>query len=516
MRLASLPGAIGSFEQRLDHFDTSSTATFPQRYVVNTTFCEGPGPWNCDTNSGIVLYISGEAPMSARRVAAHPLIDLAARTHSLLATLEHRFYGGSVPLDLTTANLSRFLTTDQALADLAGFVDFLRKGNSSRSVIVVGGSYAGTLASYFRQTYPNHANFSWASSPPLHLKLDFTEYDAHCAEVLRNQTDYPRCYENARGLVRYFDDAIANETAFRAARARMGLNRSTDPISLVSIVADQLAGMIQYRSNDGGRALAEFCRNQSGAQPDVESFFEWFRSDNADPDAGDALLLTDAGRAAPAADARAWTWQTCNEYGWFQTASGQLRSRWVNLSYYERICRVLFDDTGAPDQAALARRFGDLRPTATNIVYVNGAIDPWSTLSVPSEGEAPAYNWYSIRIHGGSHCAELGSQTDAPEVVAARERVLETIQGLVNRSTECIVRCAPSQHGHCELGSCMCDTMWGGEWCEDRLVAVIVFQLFAAALVVLPAVMMVVIGCSAWFLFQTEATDGGNVPAIGI
>lgn len=58
--------------------------------------------------------------------------------------------------NITTENL-RFLTVDQALADTAHFVDFVKgefPGAADAPVIVVGGHYSASLAVWFRQAYP--------------------------------------------------------------------------------------------------------------------------------------------------------------------------------------------------------------------------------------------------------------------------------------------------------------------------------------------------------------------------
>jgi serine protease 16 len=505
MRLPNLPGNVSTFDQTLDHFNAKSNATFPQRYVLNDVFCTPL----CETSSPIILYISGEATMNETRTPPIPIITLSNRTNSRLASLEHRFYGESTPCNLTTENLARFLTTPQALADLAAFVTFLKSGNSSRPVIIAGGSYAGTLSSYFRQTYPHLANFSWASSPPLYLTLNFTAYDAHCADELTVQS--PVCYNNSRDLMQYFHDAVSDPSEYANVRAHLGLNLSTDPISMLEMVADQLAGMIQYRSRDGGETLRLYCANQSGFSYNLTNFYAWFAGDNPSPDDDDSLLLTDTRPGSPLADARAWTWQTCNEYGWFQTASGRLRSPYLNLSYWERVCGTIFG-VRLPRQDDLKRRFGDRAPVASNTVFVNGEVDPWSTLSLETAFDDPTLNVLSVRISGGSHCSELSpSGYDPQEILDAREAVLGRLVDLLKNATECIETCTAAT-GHCELGRCVCSPMWNGPRCDQRQIDAIIFQVSAAALVVLPAVMMIIIGCAAWFLFQKEVTE----PDIGV
>lgn len=59
-----------------------------------------------------------------------------------------------------TSNESlRFLSTEQALADVAHFVTHITSedvtpGASNSSVIVIGGHYSASLAVWFRQKYP--------------------------------------------------------------------------------------------------------------------------------------------------------------------------------------------------------------------------------------------------------------------------------------------------------------------------------------------------------------------------
>lgn len=72
----------------------------------------------------------------------------------------------------------RFLSVEQALADLAHFIVAIK--NQPRyvnsKVALVGGSHAAAIAAWFRQLYPHLAVGAWASSAPVNAKVDFVEY----------------------------------------------------------------------------------------------------------------------------------------------------------------------------------------------------------------------------------------------------------------------------------------------------------------------------------------------------
>ena len=79
--------------------------------------------------------------------------------------LEHRYYGESQPFSSwDTANL-RYLTVENALADIAVAIDMAQKhATGKHPVMVIGGSYPGALAAWFRYKYPHLATGALASS----------------------------------------------------------------------------------------------------------------------------------------------------------------------------------------------------------------------------------------------------------------------------------------------------------------------------------------------------------------
>jgi len=66
----------------------------------------------------------GEAAASPMDVVVGEHMELAARYGALVFAVEHRYYGASNPVpDMTTPNM-RYLSSQQALADLATFHKF--------------------------------------------------------------------------------------------------------------------------------------------------------------------------------------------------------------------------------------------------------------------------------------------------------------------------------------------------------------------------------------------------------
>jgi Serine carboxypeptidase S28 len=80
--------------------------------------------------------------------------------------------------DLSTENL-RFLSSEQALADLAYFITSMNaKYNltDNNRWIAFGGSYPGSLAAWLREKYAHLVHGSISTSGPLLAKVDFREY----------------------------------------------------------------------------------------------------------------------------------------------------------------------------------------------------------------------------------------------------------------------------------------------------------------------------------------------------
>ena len=93
-----------TFTQKSDHFDSSSTATFAQRYWTSTQYMASSDP-----HAPLFVYICGNERCEVPSTKLYPFMIGAAYGAEFLV-IEHRFYGDSqVTNDWSTENLSDYL-----------------------------------------------------------------------------------------------------------------------------------------------------------------------------------------------------------------------------------------------------------------------------------------------------------------------------------------------------------------------------------------------------------------------
>ncbi|MFH4982469.1 hypothetical protein AB6A40_009178 [Gnathostoma spinigerum] len=141
---------------------------------------------------------------------------------------------------------------------------------------------------------------------------------------------------------------------------------------------------------------------------------------------------------------RVWIWMTCNEVGFFQTtdhgksAFGSM----VPLNYYIDMCTDMFGDEVKigfvrKNNHAARRRWGDADSyNASNIVLLNGELDPWHVLgtyvNIPKQHQLP------VLIKGAAHCSDMypkrsGEPEDLDDV---RKTIDEQVAIYLHRSDD--------------------------------------------------------------------------------
>lgn len=87
-------------------------------------------------------------------------------------------------------------------------------GGSNSSVIVIGGHYSASLAVFFRQKYPHLCTGAWASSAPLHARVNHQEYKELSGAAYRSaggQECYNSIEQGFTAIERYFAEGRASE-----------------------------------------------------------------------------------------------------------------------------------------------------------------------------------------------------------------------------------------------------------------------------------------------------------------
>jgi pimeloyl-ACP methyl ester carboxylesterase len=421
------------FTQTLDHFNALDSRTFKQRYYVNPTY------W--DKMSGIILlYINGEGPVFAPPMDANDEVVLLAQEHNaIIVTLEHRYYGLSVPFtDLSTDNL-QYLSSKQALFDLAHFIVNFTSTlppppsdlKLSHRIITIGGSYSGALSAWFRLKYPQITCGSLSSSGVVNAILDFTAFDQQIATSVG-----PECANAMRMVTKEVETAILAGGATSAQmKASFGASTLVDDGDFFYFLADSMAEGVQYgyQAEECGMLLDAINNNQSVVSAYInytttvwggvmgvpaEYATSWQQNITVDENKAD----------------RQWWFQTCSEFGYFQNApaEGAIRSQFVNMTYHKTHCQNVFGIPLWPDTNATNEYYGGNDTVATNIFFANGSQDPWQWASVRSSlsQTEPAL---IITCENCGHCVDLrecpGPCTNQGEVDQARQ-VIAAYMGL--------------------------------------------------------------------------------------
>ncbi|KAJ6670349.1 PROTEASE S28 PRO-X CARBOXYPEPTIDASE-RELATED [Salix viminalis] len=145
-----------------------------------------------------------EAPINRSLDTIGFLVDTAVHFKSLLAYVEHRYYGESIPFGdeaFTNASTLGYFNSAKAIADYAEIIIDIKKTFQAENapVIVIGGSYGGMLASWLRLKYPHIALGALASSAPVLYFDDITPQDGFYSIVSKGFREASEtCYQTIR------------------------------------------------------------------------------------------------------------------------------------------------------------------------------------------------------------------------------------------------------------------------------------------------------------------------------
>ncbi|XP_067012068.2 putative serine protease K12H4.7 [Anabrus simplex] len=423
-------------EQKLDHYNPTITTTWQQRYFVNTNFYKDSGP--------AFLFISGESSASEAWVRGGHMMDLAAKFGAMAFELEHRFYGDSHPTEsLSSANL-HYLRTDNALADVAYFIETMNTKyalNDATKWIVFGGSYAGNLAAWARLKFPHLVHGAVSSSAPVFAETDFTGYYEVVGSVLNASS--PQCYQDVKNATQELQNLLNSEEGAQEVTKLfnlcqpLDLNAKNDIYNLQNTMAEIFAGFVQYNSYSGSEVQAvcnQVTDPRYGGTP-LKRYSSLAPHFNC-LDVRFSSLVQNYGNDSWDANPtyRAWIYQTCSEYGYYQTTDSpnQPFSKGFPLEFFIDQCAALYGKEFNKDlvDSAVQRTnllYGGRNPQVTNVVFVNGGSDPWHVLGVLEDLSPSAQ---AVVIDGFSHCGDMytSKNSDPPQMKAAHAKIAALIQ----------------------------------------------------------------------------------------
>ena len=426
--LPASPGTptIATFDQLLNYADPNDTRTFQQRYFVNSDYASGP-------DAPVFFYVCGEAACDGWPSL---IATYAQQFKGHLVALEHRYYGKSYPFpSFTTENL-KYLSTDYALRDLDRFEQYARATlGLTGKWISIGGSYPGSLSAYYREKYPQNVVGALASSAPVHAQENFEQYDLHVATVAG-----PDCAVLMRKVVKQAQDAYqSGDTAgFNAIKTEFAASDVADPLDFLYLMADVGATAIQYGGHD------EFCQLLQQSDPMLgyaqyakEVYTMW--NVNAVQFSNQGATDLDASSYENDIGSRAWFYQSCMEYGYWQNAyhdpAISVRSPLINPAYHRQLCNRLFGIQVGVDTDVINTSLYQplLSPTtASAILFTDGSEDPWALLSITAtNGNAVNPATPAVMIDQHAHCDDLGSPKDGDNdsLKGARAEFVDLVTG---------------------------------------------------------------------------------------
>merc|ERR1739844_816686 len=276
------------------------------------------------------------------------------------------------------------------------------------------------LSAWMRLRFPHLVSGSVSSSGPLFAKLDFSEYLQVVMDAL--DTTGPGCNMALAEALATAETMVTDEESWGELSSLFQLctpldgSIVNDVKSFMELLIDESLGSPLERLG----AVNTMMLGESGEEC-LDHTYETFIAQLKDINCRGSFCW------------RPWIWQTCTEFGWYQTTnqdSGIYGSS-LDLGFFEQWCQDAFGPSFT--HVMLEKNvygsnieYGGDHPDVDNVVFVHGTIDPWHAMGVLEDisADAPA-----IFINGTSHCNDMygDRSTDSEALTEARLRIGELV-----------------------------------------------------------------------------------------
>eukprot|EP01126_Amoeba_proteus_P042269 TRINITY_DN4590_c0_g4_i1.p1 TRINITY_DN4590_c0_g4~~TRINITY_DN4590_c0_g4_i1.p1 ORF type:complete len:343 (+),score=52.00 TRINITY_DN4590_c0_g4_i1:607-1635(+) len=334
------------------------------------------------------------------------------------------------------------LTCDFSHYPMQAVIASLSAKYKTTHTVVFGCSYIGSGAAWFRAKYPHLAVGAIASSAPVLAVADFYKYLDQVDLSIKEQFG-ESCDDALRTAMHGINSMLLKDDPNITSLFNLcaPLESVDDKRNFVSSVMGDIMGVVQYDfEGSGTNNIPYVCGilTKNGVDP-LTALAQYFTSGEGCNDVSyqsmiDSLKIVDNGNVS---SSRQWTYQTCSEFGYFQTTTSPTQpfaeGDWVTLDWYNQMCTDIFGrpfDIDANIAETNVRFGGNQLPSyyATNVVYDNSIVDPWHTLSVQqSVNPLSPLLLYNVR----GHCAAVSrpEDDDPDEIKEVRKQISSIIGG---------------------------------------------------------------------------------------
>ncbi|RLN69835.1 hypothetical protein BBJ29_001463 [Phytophthora kernoviae] len=433
------------FTQTLDHFDVGAPIYQERYFVCDQHFRQG----------GVMFfYVGNEANVELYLNHTGLMWENAEEFGAMLVFAEHRYFGKSVPFGKEVMKHMQYLSTEQAIADYAVLITYL-KGEYKRDVPVIGfgGSYGGMLGSWFRMKYPHIIDGVIAGSAPIlsflgdEVPLDKGSFERIVTfDASEEAGSSPNCVPNIRRTWSVMRKLGASEQGRQQLKSTLSLCDSVKIKSEedISGVMDWAKGAYDYMGMGNYpypssyimngvsvlpaypvRAACSYVANEFSADDDIGLLTAFSKSlgvyYNSTQD--QQCFELSASNNESALDADFWDYIFCAEIYQPQAVDGVNDMFWPvpwNFTADNEHCKAEWGIELRPLWATTQYGGRKALKVASNIVFSNGNYDPWSGTGVLQNYSDSVV---ALTVEGGAHHLDLmfSNDLDTPSVLAVRK-----------------------------------------------------------------------------------------------
>ncbi|XP_034935793.1 lysosomal Pro-X carboxypeptidase-like [Chelonus insularis] len=442
---------IRKFKVPINHFSFVDDRKFEIRYLVNNT-------WQKEINAPIFFHLGNEGKIEIFAKISGFLWDIAPIFGALIIFAEHRYYGESLPFGNKTFSSVKnleYLNTQQALLDYVNLIEFLRTDNKLKHspVIVFGGSYAGQLAAWMRLKYPHIVQGAIAASAPI---LQFSNItDCHLFTRIVT-SDFRNTNPICSKAIRQSWDAITNLTSTASGkrwlfimwnlckplRSKSDVQKLKDWLSniYITLAMANYPYPIDFPAPLPAFSIKHFCKHfTKNDLPHEKLLMILKKGIDVYANFTGQNPCIDIESGIPELGTIGWDYQTCTELVMPICSDGindMFEPQSWNLKEIAEYCKKNYKVV--PNDQIICKQYGctDFE-TATNIVFSNGLMDPWSAGGVLKDLTRSAI---AVVIPNAAHGLDLrgANSADPHGVIRARDIHRNLIKKWINDYDELV------------------------------------------------------------------------------